>query len=87
VFGRAVTSAQCQQDQGAKGMLQEERLFIEHLDLPDTYFWAAHSPDAVRFQGYLRDDKPQMLQLLDHAIDTIDEEQFARQFQREHRSI
>jgi len=72
---------------GEKEMLEEEYLFIKNLELPDTYFWAVHSLDAVRFQGYLKDDKPQMLQLLDHAIKTIDEEKFAMEFQREHRHI
>jgi len=72
---------------GEKEMLIEERLLIKHLELPDTYFWAAHSLDAVRFQGYLGEDKPQMLSLLDHAIKTMDEVRFAMEFQRERRSI
>jgi len=72
---------------GEKEMLGEEYLFIEHLDLPDTYFWAAHALDAVRFQGYLGEDKPKMLKLLSEAIRTMDEEKFTREFQRERRSI
>jgi len=72
---------------GEKEMLEEERLFIEQLNLPETYFWAAHALDAVRFQGYLKDDKQQMLRLLDYAIKTMDEERFAKEFQRERRSI
>jgi len=72
---------------GEKEMLEEEYLFIKNLELPDTYFWAAHSLDAVRFQGFLKDNKQQMLQLLNHAINTMDEEKFATEFQRERRSI
>lgn len=72
---------------GEKEMLEEERLFIEKLDLPNTYFWAAHSLDAVRFEGYLDKDKHSMLEILDRAILEMNEEKFKRQFLRESKSI
>jgi radical SAM superfamily enzyme YgiQ (UPF0313 family) len=72
---------------GEKEMLEEERMFIDKLELPDTFFWAAHALDAVRFQGYLGKDKAAMLGMLDEAIDKMDEERFTKAFGRETRSI
>jgi len=72
---------------GEKEMLVEERDFIEQLELPECYFWAAHSLDAIRFQGYLGKDKNRMLETLDRAIGTMDEKSFTRAFRREARSI
>jgi len=34
---------------GEKEMLEEEYMFVKHLELPETYLWAAHALDAVRF--------------------------------------
>ena len=57
---------------------------MENLNLPETYFWAAHAMDSVRIAGYLRDDKEKMLKILQQNIETIDEEKFSKTFRRDH---
>lgn len=69
---------------GEKEILTEEKIFLENLDLPETYFWAAHAMDSVRIAGVIGESREKMLQTLQHAIDTIDEEHFAKTFRREH---
>lgn len=39
---------------GETEILTEEKFLIENPDLPDTYFWAAHSMDSVRIAGNLK---------------------------------
>lgn len=65
-------------------ILQAEQRFIEQLDIPNTYLWAAHSLDSTRIAGLLRDKKESMLKALQHSIDTIDDNVFSRTFQRNH---
>lgn len=64
-------------------VLKAEKTFIEELNLPNTYLWAAHSLDSTRIQGYLRDNKEEMLRTLQHSIDTIDDEEFKKTFRRD----
>lgn len=68
-------------------ILVEEKIFVENLDLPDTYLWAAHSLDVVRMAGSLCDDQQKMVQLLEHTIDNMDEELLRKHFEREKMSI
>ena len=49
-------------------MVREERELLAALDLPDTYFWAAHSLNSVPIQGFLREDGERMLAALDRSI-------------------
>lgn len=65
-------------------VLMAEKRFIELLDLPDTYLWAAHSLDSTRIAGLLRDEKEKMLKRLQHSIDTIDDDMFRQTFRRDH---
>ena len=65
-------------------VLMAEKRFIELLDLPDTYLWAAHSLDSTRIAGLLREEKETMLKRLQHSIDTIDDEAFRQTFRRNH---
>ena len=69
---------------GEKEILIEEKIFLENLNLPQTYFWAAHAMDSVRIAGYIGDSKEKMLRILQDNIDTIDEEKFAKTFRRDH---
>ena len=62
--------------------LTEEKILVENLDLPDTYFWAAHSMDSVPIAGYLRDGRQQMISTLNHAIANMDDELFSKTFRR-----
>lgn len=65
-------------------VLRAEKCFIELLDLPDTYLWAAHSLDSTRIAGLLRDEKESMLKRLQHSIDTMDDQKFRQTFRRDH---
>ncbi|MBP2638585.1 MAG: radical superfamily enzyme, MoaA/NifB/PqqE/SkfB family [Firmicutes bacterium] len=65
-------------------VLMAEKRFIELLDLPDTYLWAAHSLDSTRIAGLLREEKEAMLNRLQHSIDTMDDEKFRQTFRRDH---
>lgn len=65
-------------------VLMGEKHFIELLDLPNTYLWAAHSLDSTPIAGMLRDEKESMLKCLQHSIDTIDDEAFSKSFRRDH---
>ena len=63
---------------GEKEILLEEKIFLENLELPDTYFWAVHPLDAVGIEGILKVKKAQMLAKLSRAIETIDEKNYNR---------
>lgn len=65
-------------------VLKAEKRFIELLDLPDTYLWAAHSLDSTRIAGILRDEKESMLERLKKSIETIDDDAFRQTFRRDH---
>ena len=69
---------------GEKEILIEEKVFLGHLNLPETYFWAAHAMDSVRIAGVIGESRDKMLAILQQAIDTIDEEKFAKTFRRDH---
>lgn len=68
-------------------ILLEEKLLLEHLNLPNTYFWAAHSLDSVRIAGMLEEQREQMITVLEKRIETMDEQKFEKNFQRMHRHI
>ncbi len=66
-----------------KEILTEEKVLLENLAQPETYFWAAHSLDSVRLQDYLTDDnRKNMIKTLTHTIDTMDEDKFEKMFKR-----
>ena len=69
---------------GETEILTEEKFLIENLDLPDTYFWAAHSMDSVRIAGNLKSRRQEMIEILDEAIENMDEELFNKTFKRTH---
>ena len=66
-----------------KEILTEEKVLLENLNLPDSYFWAAHSLDSVRLQDYLTEEKRRyMVEVLENTINTMDEDEFERNFRR-----
>ena len=69
---------------GETEILTEDKTLIENLDLPDTYFWAAHSMDSVRIAGNLKSRRQEMIEILDEAIENMDEELFNKTFKRTH---
>ena len=62
--------------------LEEEKTFLEHLELPDTYFWALHPLDSVRIDGILKKDKQRMIAILDDAITNARHERIQRTARR-----
>ena len=63
---------------GEKEILLEEKIFLENLELPETYFWAVHPLDSVGIEGILKNKKEKMLAELSRAIETIDEKNYKR---------
>lgn len=55
-----------------KEILEEERTFLENLNLPDTFFWAAHPLDSVTIQGVIKDERKEMLEVLNRGIDNAE---------------
>lgn len=68
-------------------MLEEEKVLIEGLQLPDTYFWAAHSLDVVSLQGWLGESKQEMLSELEQALSTLSDDIIHQHFHRQERSM
>lgn len=63
---------------GEREILQEEYALLDALSLPDTYFWALHPLDSVSIDGTLKTDKQRMLNILNRAIETVDESAYNR---------
>ena len=59
-------------------------MFLERLNLPETFFWAAHAMDSVRIMGYIGESREKMFETLQNAIDMIDEEKFSKTFRLDH---
>lgn len=62
-----------------KEMLQEEYDLLNNLNLPNTYFWAMHSLDAVGIAGNIQSSKQDMLQKLKSSMRNIQEDSYIRQ--------
>ena len=69
---------------GETEILTEEKILLENLNLPETYFWAALSLDSVRIAGKLREKREEMIKILEKAIKNIDDEKFKKTFKRHH---
>lgn len=61
-----------------KELLEEEHEFLDRLELPDCYFWAAHPLDVVKIEGVLCRNKQQMLHALAWGIDHLDKASISR---------
>ena len=68
---------------GETEILTEEKIVLENLNLPNCYFWAAHSLDSVRIQGYLGESQQEMIATLEDGINHMDDALFAQTFRRE----
>ena len=66
---------------GEKEILIEEKIFLENLELPETYFWAVHPLDSVGIEGILKNKKEKMISELSRAIETIDEKKLQQNFE------
>ena len=71
------------EEAGEKENLQEQKAFLEHVKLPETYYWSAHALNSTPVAGYLNsDEKRNMLKKIEQNIETIDDEIFKQRFQR-----
>lgn len=50
-------------------LLEEEKILLENLDLPDCYFWAAHTLDSVGVTGVIGKEREEMLEVLNYGIE------------------
>ena len=68
---------------GEKENLQEQQAFLEHVDLPQTFYWAGHALNSTPIMGFLNDEeKAKMILTLKENIDTIDDDAFKEHFKR-----
>lgn len=66
-----------------KEILTEEKVLLENLEQPETFFWAAHALDSVKIEGNLNSrNREKMIRTLNHAIQTLDEDMFEKTFNR-----
>lgn len=68
---------------GEREVLQEQKAFLEHVDLPDTYYWSAHALNSTPMVGFLNStEKQKMIDKLEVGIKSINEEAFKKYFKR-----
>ncbi len=65
-----------------KEVLIEERTLLENLNLPGTYFWAAHPMNYLMIEGQLDQDKESMLATLDDEIWNMEDAEYMKEFRR-----
>ena len=61
-----------------KENLEEEMEFLERLELPECYFWAAHPLDEAKIEGFLKENKQRMLDILSWKIEHLNENSVIR---------
>ena len=69
---------------GETEILTEEKIFLENINLPKTYLWAAHDLNSVPLKGVLGENREQMLQTLAANIANMDDAAFKKNFVRDH---
>lgn len=68
---------------GERENLQEQRAFLENVNLPKTYYWSAHALNSMPLVGFLDNaQKATMIRQLDRMIETVDDDAFRKEFQR-----
>lgn len=68
---------------GEKENLQEQKAFLEHVNLPETYYWSAHALNSTPVVGFLNvNEKGEMLQKLEANIQAVNDDLFRQEFKR-----
>lgn len=68
---------------GEKENLQEQKAFLEHVDLPETYYWSAHALNSTPVVGFLTmNEKSEMLRKLEANIQAVNDDLFRQEFKR-----
>lgn len=68
---------------GEKENLREQRAFLEHVKLPQSYYWSAHALNSTPMAGFLSAvEKESMIRTLNQGIAGMDDEVFREKFRR-----
>ena len=68
---------------GEKENLQEQKAFLENVDLPETYYWSAHALNSTPIVGFLNvNEKGEMLRKLEANIQAVNDDLFKQEFKR-----
>lgn len=68
---------------GEKENLQEQKVFLENVDLPETYYWSAHALNSTPVVGFLNmNEKGEMLRKLEANIQAVNDDLFKQEFKR-----
>lgn len=68
---------------GEKENLQEQKAFLEYVNLPGTYYWSAHALNSTPVVGFLNpNEKGKMIQKLEQSIQTVNDDLFKQEFKR-----
>lgn len=66
---------------GEKENLQEQKAFLEYVNLPETYYWSAHALNSTPVAGFLNpNEKEKMIQKLEQSIQTVNDDLFKQEF-------
>lgn len=68
---------------GEKENLQEQKAFLEHVTIPESYYWSVHALNSAPMAGFLREtEKKTMIRALEQSITGMDDEVFKTKFRR-----
>lgn len=67
---------------GETEILTEEKILLEGIENPEVYFFGSHQSNSVKISGTVGNDREWMLQRLERKIETMDDERFAKMFNR-----
>lgn len=71
------------EEAGEKENLQEQKAFLEHVALPESYYWSAHALNSTPMAGFLSEaEKEGMIRALNASIAGMDDEVFKAKFRR-----
>lgn len=71
------------EEAGEKENLQEQKAFLEHVELPQTYYWSAHALNSTPVVGFLNtQEKKKMIEKLDQNIQAVNDDLFKQKFKR-----
>lgn len=67
------------QGAGEKENLQEQKAFLEHVNLPEIYYWSAHALNSTPMACFLSsEEKQKMIEKLEQNIVSVDDKLFKR---------
>lgn len=67
---------------GETEILTEEKSLLAGIEDPEVYFFGSHQSNSVKISGTVGPDREWMLQRLERKIETMDDERFAKMFNR-----